>query len=1618
MDEENLSPNQMSEGYSQEPVQGFAFGGIAIPSQQIFLRGSDKAYLAERQKELDAYEAQRLAYNDQLTKWQNEVYNPYKTQVDAYNAASQKYNTDVYNPYKTQVDAYNAEAQKYNEEVYNPYKAQFDKYKEAVDAWNAGPRDTDYAGPSEPTLARQFTLTAPTQPKAFDMVAPTTPEGFKGVAPVMPFKEEEIKAYQEAAAKRARQDAGHRAVAIDVVSDPERFNFGSMSISNRFMAKGGEVKEKSAKEMLGEMGGGREPTKDQLLKMIQEVSSNGKLSNKQILQAVERVAAAGRGGDELLAYLSPESVKLLKKMGGSGTINPATGLQEFKGGFIGKIVDMVKNVFSPKSAAPAASAASAASAPASAAAAAPAADAPAPPSAAELMKQLEASNSAREALQAKYDTDLVTFKSQAEKDREEAIKAALATDAQKRATMIARPMIGNRIPQFQDNMPVGNTAKDLLAQMPSGDPMSKNFVGPRSPEEEARFKGQATDKKGFTRDPNEIGTMALVPWYNPKTGESYVAPDGATKPPSDDWVRGEGPNGMPNLKRPPGFNEPTPIPQLTPVATPSLDFGRRLSSPGVGAEPPKSPAFGGVDQDNFFALNPKSSTGISPGTMAIGSPDMPMFGAMNTMNTLGSNKNLSPGMLGGQESLGFFSDRLGNTIYSAAQPQLYRTFAKGGMAERLAASNAYNMSDSEEQAINTDPLGSAQRMMSELMDTRADAPNEVSIKRLPKSGGASKGKSKEMAMDLGDLATIKDMQALTSAKAMVPELKGEDSARSQMEALALAYKLKAKEATNQARGLMRNTMGAPTLEKPTLTKSSLTKQRFEKGGEAKKDVAESTEEPGVFGVSDYATKASARMFPDQKGQDDQRDAVRHMLAAGIVAQKYGPGTAKFLGKAHERLSNPKSFFNMLGIGDARYDYDVDVHNNNLGVELAARAKTQAELEKMVQELAKKSVDKQTPGRPWTVSRQQLEAIDEKTKKAAAPPQYRSEGSPKEGELSQAEIDAASKPAFVTPKSGKGRKQGEISRQLNSGEAYVNMAKGVTELPYDIAGAPVDLATMLLRSTGYNVDKPVMSSDWIKEKMTKLGVRPEPPADPTAKGFYTAGELLSNLTNPAGVTRAGVKGAQKAGQVATEAAKDFQEYNRQLSVPGASYAVRPTGSTMLTGNLGNTKQRFNAPTSGMDQLLEEGLSNARFAAGQNADQTQMLRDFWNTKARNYFSRQFGTPDDPIARAISKKQIRGSALEESFPEYLIDQVNVGKTRVNDQGQERFFPKYPRAMEDFQQRYDEATGLKGSVIAPQKGLGNPQYTYTLSQAGKDLEQLAKTKEEDKLLTQGVRPELINSNVGVTTFSGKEPGEVIGGSTRAIDQLFDTYDLQRKSGNPALLNNITTAIEKGEPIYEIVNMRSPLSNIFEPTAINEYLASIPLREASKMRFEDAVRGALKLQENKAQMENLAARIKSGKPVADSVFSQGVSAPLVQIKNGPLEGFAWKRIEDRKATVPEGAYVGHSVGGYETGGIGYTTEKREGFNTGLWQIYTLRDNRNRPVNTIEVKMRDENTPVVTQIKGNGRATGNVPADKYDTAILDFLQDYLKPAAIEEKDELLTPVLQAYKRALDTTSGQ
>ncbi len=48
-----------------------------------------------------------------------------------------------------------------------------------------------------------------------------------------------------------------------------------------------------------------------------------------IADAVRIVASQGRNGDTMLAHINPEEARMLKRAGGSGTINPETGLREY-----------------------------------------------------------------------------------------------------------------------------------------------------------------------------------------------------------------------------------------------------------------------------------------------------------------------------------------------------------------------------------------------------------------------------------------------------------------------------------------------------------------------------------------------------------------------------------------------------------------------------------------------------------------------------------------------------------------------------------------------------------------------------------------------------------------------------------------------------------------------------------------------------------------------------------------------------------------------------------------------------------------------------------------------------------------------------------------------------------------------------------------------------------------------------------------------------------------------------------------------------------------------------------------------------------------------------------------
>jgi hypothetical protein len=131
---------------------------------------------------------------------------------------------------------------------------------------------------------------------------------------------------------------------------------------------------------------------------------------------------------------------------------------------------------------------------------------------------------------------------------------------------------------------------------------------------------------------------------------------------------------------------------------------------------------------------------------------------------------------------------------------------------------------------------------------------------------------------------------------------------------------------------------------------------YQKGGTVKKPDVPT---PYLFSVPTYSETVAYEMYPGQLGQNDQRDAARHMLAAGTLSRKYGPKTAEFLGKAHEFTTSPLQAVKSMFTGKMPADYDMDTHNNRFGAQLGQRAKSQAELEDLVQAEAERASRTQT-----------------------------------------------------------------------------------------------------------------------------------------------------------------------------------------------------------------------------------------------------------------------------------------------------------------------------------------------------------------------------------------------------------------------------------------------------------------------------------------------------------------------------------------------------------------------------------------------------------------------------------------------------------------------------------
>jgi hypothetical protein len=536
----------------------------------------------------------------------------------------------------------------------------------------------------------------------------------------------------------------------------------------------------------------------------------------------------------------------------------------------------------------------------------------------------------------------------------------------------------------------------------------------------------------------------------------------------------------------------------------------------------------------------------------------------------------------------------------------------------------------------------------------------------------------------------------------------------------------------------------------------------------------------MFGVSDYATAAAARMFPEQRGQDDQRDAARHMLAAATLARKYGPRTADLLGRAHEYTSSPHTFFSMFGIGEPRDDFAYDLHNNRMGIELASRAKSQEELEQLVAQMARQSSTEKDPTKPWIMSREQMEArriaMEKKMKDLQTRPESFAEG----GEVNSArsyleELEARDDPI----RSGKPLQQRTRKKATPEENEALNRAvlQGAANMPYNMAGAPVDLLNMLLTPAGLGSKQPVMGSDWIKQKMTDLGVRPEMPTDPTQRALYSAADLGSSLVNPAAPVRAAAKGAEKAGEAARMLAEDFQQYNQALGPAGASHVIKPKGGNWLeksvSGELQGLKRNFRAAENlkEMDRVyppearskMSEGARAQVEGAVSRLKNEAALNSWIDRNLTNYIKKEMATPEDPV-RALA---------EQGVTHLNPDQVRLGDFllpyRVDEARRRMGVPEEGIA------RSPEAKAWEGLSDSAIQGYPASMYTRPLTQQ-ESRQGLSSAVDDAPWLTK------LDPNTPVYTYGGAWRDL---GFDHLVDVLRD--DLQSGRLRPEQLNKVS---------------------------------------------------------------------------------------------------------------------------------------------------------------------------------------------------------------------------------------
>jgi hypothetical protein len=800
--------------------------------------------------------------------------------------------------------------------------------------------------------------------------------------------------------------------------------------------------------------------------------------------------------------------------------------------------------------------------------------------------------------------------------------------------------------------------------------------------------------------------------------------------------------------------------------------------------------------------------------------------------------------------------------------------------------------------------------------------------------------------------------------------KNEDSAKAQLEALGLAYQLRARAAQDMARGFGRGTFTGSTFERPSLTRGPLTARRFAEGGEV-------TDQ-------DFIDQMMVGTVPREQESPADVKASEMLRALGETAR--GAVGAQALEPGSEAYRTGQALSNMPGVGIAA------------GVARGAR-KVPGAIDDAKQMLL--DLESKAPSTIRAYTGHTAEIVGpfnmERARKRAdmGPALYATENTKYASKEAEKRVGKGILPEDTSPAvypldlyadqimlldkeypAEIGKKLAKMSGKVSipegktvSGETLLEQIranfskeqlpgvfkalgfKGSEFTPGGIEPGTgrsfaiyetLDTAKGAFNKRAFAEGGEVTMDDWIQQTMTGT-----PPTDqePGAMGQAVrsgARQVYENLKES--VVDPKAFHTRALGNVASRIKEDPEGFAMDFTGGGLGGVVKPRGGIFPVAGSG----------SRLDNYLSRINDQLRYADDRSPQEVEAISKFIQDKGRKYLTSVYGAADDPVREAfLSGRMPKLGADKIKFRDYLMNPARSGDD--------------PIARQDFERFYDESLNISPRVVSK---VARGDYQELEKLRNKAKEQMDKGFAQDQVPEELINRTYLEARDVESMFKDYSPDFEKNLARRMMNDEYPGLDRPTGPDDPTLLR----AANEGEVYYDI---NTPSLDFMAPSNVASSIASINPDKLQNMSFAEALIQGTKNTKLHRDWQEVITQARDGKKIPKEMYEIGTQ-PVVKLGND-----RWVAVTTGQAADLEGAAMHHSVGGYARKG-GYGHGGLDALMSGKAQVFSLRGPDGRPRVTVEAEKLPDGRLDVTQVKGN---FNGLPSEEDQILVAELLKE-------------------------------